>query len=321
MAYVVKVSVIMNCYNCSQDLKLALDSLMAQTFQDFEVIFFDNASTDNSCAIAQSFGPKIRYFRSEKTVPLGAARNLALKEARGELMAFLDCDDFWEKEKLALQVALFEADPLVGLVTCDTWLFKDGKKVGRVFAKSLPARGLVFRELLQRQWISMSSAMVSRKALASLSGDLESWQGDWFDESLNVCEEADVFYRLAYVWKLDYVDKPLSYWRIHSHNTTFAKYGLFAKETKLILAKLKKLHPEFAEKYPDLVELLTRRALFQEAVDLWHQGKGAKARGVLKPYKRDSLKLRLFWFCSYLPGSWFDFLARIYFALPKIKDH
>lgn len=68
---------------------------MAQTFGDFEVIFWDNGSTDDSPAIAQSYGPKLRYFRGKTTVPLGAARNLALMRARGRYLAFLDCDDLW----------------------------------------------------------------------------------------------------------------------------------------------------------------------------------------------------------------------------------
>lgn len=61
---------------------------------------------------------------------------------------------------------------------------------------------------------------------------------------------------------------------------------------------------------------MTVRAAFQEAVDLWHKGEGSRARDVLGPYVRESKKYKLFWLCSYLPGSLFDVLAKIYFALP-----
>ena len=71
-----------------------------------------------------------------------------------------------------------------------------------MFESTHPARGMVFRELMTRQWISMSSAMIRKSALDSL--------GEWFDESLNVCEEADVFYRIAKTWELDHVDDPLA---------------------------------------------------------------------------------------------------------------
>ena len=68
------VSIIMNCLNCAGDLPAALAGVRAQTFTDWEIVFWDNASTDLSPGIAQAFGPKLRYFRSGETVALGAAQ-------------------------------------------------------------------------------------------------------------------------------------------------------------------------------------------------------------------------------------------------------
>lgn len=311
------VSVIMNCLNSARDLRAALDSLMAQTFGNFEVIFWDNGSTDDSPAIAQSYGPKLRYFRGETTVPLGAARNLALMRARGRYLAFLDCDDLWRPRKLETQVALFEADPRVGLVCTDTEIF-DGKRVlKRLFAETRPARGMVFGELMERQWISMSSAVIRREALAGLAADPGAWDGGWFDESLNVCEEADVFYRIAHDWELDFVDEPLTLWRVHGANTTFRKFGQFADETLRILDKHRRLYPGYDAEHADLVALLTRRAAFQKAVALWREGRNAEARACIAPWRDSSRKHRLFWWASFLPGSLFDLAARAYFALPS----
>ena len=315
-AHTPTVSVIMNCLNCSQDLPAALDSLFAQTMTDFEVIFFDNCSCDASPDIAKSFGPKVRYFRGEKRVPLGQARNAAIREAQGAFIAFLDCDDLWLPTKLAEQLDCFDKDPRIGLVCTDTVLFDGKKELGRVFAGSAPARGMVFEELMTRQWISMSSAMIRREALASLGEKERTWQGGWFDETLNVCEEADVFYRIAHDWALDYVDDALTMWRIHGTNTTFQKYGQFAEETLAILEKLKKLYPDFSHDHPALVTLLTDRAAFQKAVDLWRNGHGAQARTELSHVQRTSPKHRLFYLASFLPGTLFDLLARLYFALP-----
>ena len=261
------VSVIMNCLNSARDLRAALGSLMAQTFGDFEVIFWDNGSTDDSPAIAQSYGPKLRYFRGKTTVPLGAARNLALMRARGRYLAFLDCDDLWRPRKLETQVALFEADP--------------------------------------------------RVALAGLAADPGAWDGGWFDESLNVCEEADVFYRIAHDWELDFVDEPLTLWRVHGANTTFRKFGQFADETLRILDKHRRLYPGYDAEHADLAALLTRRAAFQKAVALWREGRNAEARACIAPWRDSSRKHRLFWWASFLPGSLFDLAARAYFALPS----
>ncbi|WP_022655377.1 glycosyltransferase family 2 protein [uncultured Desulfovibrio sp.] len=310
------VSVIMNCLNSARNLRAALDSLMAQSFEDFEVIFWDNGSMDDSPAIAQSYGPRLCYFRGEKTVPLGAARNLAMAQARGRYLAFLDCDDLWRQQKLEKQVALFKASERVGLVCTDTEIFDGRRVLKRLFAEARPARGMVFGALMERQWISMSSAIIRREALAGLTADAGAREGGWFDESLNVCEEADVFYRIAHDWELDYVDEPLTLWRVHGANTTFRKFGQFADETLRILDKHRRLYPGYDAEHADLAALLTRRASFQKAVALWREGRNAEARATIAPWRKLSRKYRMFWWASFLPGSLFDLAARIYFALP-----
>jgi len=179
---------------------------------------------------------------------------------------------------------------------------------------------MAFAALMQRQWISMSSAMVSREALASLSAEKISSglgrNGGWFDQSLNVCEEADVFYRIAHDWELDHVDEPLTLWRVHGANTTFRKFGQFADETLRILEKHRALYPGYDQEYAGLVAMMTRRAGFQKAVALWREGHNSAAREAIRPWRNSGLKFRLFWWASYLPGVFFDIAARLYFALP-----
>ena len=311
------VSVIMNCLNSAKDLREALDSVQAQTFTDWEVIFWDNGSTDQSPAIAQSYGEKIRYFRAEATVPLGAARNLAIARAEGRYIAFLDCDDVWLPEKLQRQVALLESNPQVGLVCTDTEMFDGARVLNRLFAHAAPERGRAFAALMTRQWISMSSAIIRREALDSLrDAEGQPEAPHWFDESLNVCEEADLFYRIAHDWELDHVDAPLTRWRVHGANTTFRKFGQFAAETLRILQKHHTLYPGYAEQYKDLVALLTRRAAFQRGVSLWREGRNAEARDAVRSFAASSPKYRLFYAATFLPGACFDLAARLYFALP-----
>lgn len=310
------VSVIMNCFNGARHLREALESLLLQSYENFEIIFWDNASTDESPDVARTMGGqsrgRLRYFRGQSTVPLGRARNLALAEARGEYLAFLDCDDLWRPQKLEKQTALFEANPRVGLVCTDTEIF-DGKRVlKRLFAEAPPARGNVFAALMERQWISMSSAALRREAVMAVSrGTMAA-----FDESFNVCEEADIFYRIAHDRELDFVDEPLTLWRVHAGNTTFRKFGQFADETLRILEKHRRLYPGYDTEHAGLVALLTRRAAFQKAVSLWREGRGGQARAVIAPWRKFSRKHALFWWASYLPGACFDLAARVYFALP-----
>ena len=100
------VSVIMNCYNGEKYLREAIDSVYSQTYKDWEIIFWDNASTDRSAEIAKSYNSKLKYFRGEKTIPLGAARNKALEKCSGDYVAFLDCDDLWMEDRLKKQMEL-----------------------------------------------------------------------------------------------------------------------------------------------------------------------------------------------------------------------
>lgn len=306
------ISVIMNCLNGERHLPAALESVAAQTLQDYEIIFYDNASSDASGRLARAFGPRLRYFRGEHTVPLGQARNLALAQATGDLVAFLDCDDLWLPEKLACQAVLFAKNPRLGLACTDTRIMDGARLGGTLFAGASPARGMAFERLVRDQWISMSSAMLRREALeaAALA------PGAYFDETLHVCEEADLFYRVAHDWELDFVPEPLTLWRVHGGNSTIRQFGQFARETRQILARLRGLYPDFATAHADLSALLESRAAFQEAVQLWSSGQGARARAVLEPWRDSSPRHRLFWWASHLPGGCFGLAARLYFALP-----
>ena len=112
------VSIIMNCFNSEKYLSQAIESVIAQTFGNWELVFWDNQSTDSSSKILKSYeDARIRYFHADKHTPLGDARNFAVSKARGKWLAFIDCDDFWDFRKLELQLsAVFESQNNVGLV-------------------------------------------------------------------------------------------------------------------------------------------------------------------------------------------------------------
>ena len=99
------VSIIMNCYNGETYLIDAIKSILGQTYKNFEVIFWDNQSKDESANIFKSFDDKrLNYYYSKKHTTLYEARNLAIKKSKGEFIAFLDTDDIWASNKLYLQI-------------------------------------------------------------------------------------------------------------------------------------------------------------------------------------------------------------------------
>jgi glycosyltransferase involved in cell wall biosynthesis len=109
------VSVIIPVYNCQQYLAAAIDSVLAQTYRAVEVIVVDDASTDDSAAVAQRYPAPVRYVAQPHS-GAGAARNHGVRQAQGQFLAFLDADDVWLPDKLTRQMAAFHAHPTLDMV-------------------------------------------------------------------------------------------------------------------------------------------------------------------------------------------------------------
>ena len=113
------VSIIMNCHNGQKFLSDAIQSVINQSFENWELVFYDNFSKDKSYTILKKFKDKrIKYYKSKKFLNLYAARNQAIIKARGKYIAFLDTDDLWEKNKLKIQLNLIEKSPF-SMIYCN----------------------------------------------------------------------------------------------------------------------------------------------------------------------------------------------------------
>lgn len=163
------VSVIINVRNGALFLREAIDSVLAQTFTDWELIVWDDCSTDNSAAIAKSYqDERIRYYLSPVDTPLGEARNNAIAEARGEWLAFLDQDDIWLPRKLERQLAL--AAPEVAIIYGRAILFDSRRGNLRDWDYihefgPLPEGNLFMSLVRDGCYIAMSSTMLRRSAV------------------------------------------------------------------------------------------------------------------------------------------------------------
>ncbi len=125
-----KVSIIIPTFNRQSTIARALDSVLAQTYQNFEILVCDDASTDATNELVTAYSrknPGIRLLSLPYNQGAGAARNMGMQAARGEYLAFLDSDDEWRSEKLALQVRRMDQEPLnVGICFCGATIIKDG---------------------------------------------------------------------------------------------------------------------------------------------------------------------------------------------------
>ncbi len=293
------VSVIMNCLNGEKYLREAIDSVYAQTRADWEIVFWDNASTDRSGEIAQSYDARLRYFRGGSTIPLGAARNKALEHAKGEFVAFLDCDDIWLAQKLEKQLPLFD-DPEVDLVYCDALYFNPAGRTQRLYERHPYFVGRCFAKLLVHYCLSLVTVVIRKQALAR--------QPYWFDDRFHVSEEAELFLRLAYAGKVSMVEEPLAKYRVHSDSWTATRPHLFAKEREMMLQRFAEVIPNFAVSFQNEIAQLRARHAFSDAKQLWISGDAGAARAMLKHVS--GLRAALLYLLTFSPPSLGQFIER-----------
>ncbi|MDP7196649.1 MAG: glycosyltransferase, partial [SAR202 cluster bacterium] len=279
------VSVVMNCLNCEDYVREAIESVYAQTFTDWEIIFWDNNSIDKSAKIAKSFDSRLKYYKSDTTDLLGKARNKALNCCTGNYIAFLDCDDLWLPKKLENQIPIFENSE-IGIVYCDSIFFNDEKDLYRLYSKEKPLRGHVFKGLLDKYILSMETVVIRKSALEDLD--------HYFDETFSMAEETDLFLRIAYNWSIDYVDEPLAKWRMHDKSESQLNSYLVPKEKELILQKLSKIFPDFEDECSDVISRQRRTIDYQWGLSFWESGDGKTSRQYFKKHIKKTKFLILY---------------------------
>lgn len=169
-----RVSVIIPAHNAAGSLVETLDSIVAQTYISWEAIVADDASTDATKEIAAGYHPQVKCVRSPSKLGIGGARNLALREARGELVALLDADDLWMPQYLARQLARYDeavaAGENVGIVCCDAFEFgPDGRRPGTYSRRVGWSEPVTVKTLLRSNTIFVS-AVVPRDLIETLGG-------------------------------------------------------------------------------------------------------------------------------------------------------
>ena len=192
------VSVIIPTHNRAWALAEAVDSVLGQSFSDFELIVVDDGSTDGTQDLLAAYGGRIRVEVQDHR-GVSAARNRGIACARGELLAFLDSDDLWRPEKLARQAAFMQARPEVLICQTEEVWIRRGVRVN-------PARrhrgrsGMIFAPSLALCLVSPSAVMARRGLFAEVG---------LFDESLPACEDYDLWLRVSVRHPVHLLDEAL----------------------------------------------------------------------------------------------------------------
>lgn len=286
------VSVIMNCHNGEQFLKDAIQSVFNQSYSNWEIIFWDNASTDESYKIASSYGQKVKLFKVKKKTSLGKARSEAVKKANGLWLAFLDVDDIWLPNKLKSQMA--------GLVNSDHILSYAGiQEVDQdlsVIRKLMPRSqsGFQLSSQLIDFDITLVTSMINREKLIELELD--------FDEQMQASEDYNLFIRLLPHGTVFVCNEILALYRIHKESLTYKKIERWSIERRITLNQL-------LEKNPSLVDskafkIANLQSDYYSSCYYMSIGNYRKARNYLFQIRNDDRRYYILWLVSYVPILW-----------------
>jgi glycosyltransferase involved in cell wall biosynthesis len=231
----VTTSVIIPAYNQGHYLRDAIQSVLGQTREDYEILVIDDGSTDSTSEVARSFDdPRLIYIYQENR-GLSGARNTGIRNSHGKYLTFLDSDDLFLPDKLSLLIDKFEHDPDCGLVAGQAIpIDEEGQLLGKLFNTPIPKDPV---DLLLGNPLHVGSVMLQHN-----------WQEKvgWFDEGLRSYEDWDMWLRLGLAGcKTGWVDKPVSYYRFHAHQMT----RIGSQMTKASFTVLDKIYSD-----PDLPE-------------------------------------------------------------------
>jgi glycosyltransferase involved in cell wall biosynthesis len=219
------VSVIINCYNGETYLAEAVKSVLLQTYKNFEIIFWDNQSTDSSAFIYKSFKDKrLKYYYSKKHTSLYEARNLAIKKSKGKFIAFLDSDDYWFKNKLSSQIKKIN-NKKIALVYSNYCILNQITGLKKIAYKNKLPEGIIYKELLKDYFIAIGTVLM-KKNIYLKSKKL-------FNNKFNIIGDFDFFLRLSKDNHYDCIQHPLSIYRIHKDSFSNKNRQMYINELKL----------------------------------------------------------------------------------------
>jgi glycosyltransferase involved in cell wall biosynthesis len=211
-----RVSVIVPAYNAAVYLPSAIDSVLAQTYSNWEIVIVNDGSTDHTRAIVDSYRPKLReklHYIYQPNRGLPAARNTGMRAARGEFIALLDADDVWLPHRLARGVPVLDADPATGLVHARVVrIDMQGTIIGQLKVEPKYLSGRIARNIYTRRAHIVCPTVMFRKSCMEAAG--------WFDETMQATEDRDLWFRIALRCNVAYIDEVLAYYRLSPSSIT-----------------------------------------------------------------------------------------------------
>ncbi len=290
-----KVSIIIPTYNRALMIREAVESVLSQSFKDFEVIVVDDGSTDNTEEVLKPVSNRIRYIK-QGNQGNAAARNTGIKAASGEIIAFNDSDDLWFPEKLERQVGYLDEHPEVDMVCGNGIFFGDPELEGKKVipdkrAVSLERDGVSLKAIFMKSSIRTPTIVARRHVVEDLQG---------FDPAFKVCVDLDFAFRvLAEKYKVAFINEPLFKLRKHSGH-------IGGDSERRTLYNIKAIEKLFME-YPEVKDIIG-----QDNINKRLAYRYFRLGGIYKKKKKKDEALNAFKsalsYRPFYPSVWFQYL-------------
>jgi glycosyltransferase involved in cell wall biosynthesis len=287
------VSVNLCCYNSEKYLEETLQSIFVQTYKEWELVVINDGSTDSTEKIIQKHiydgWPIVYHYQENKG--LGYARNVALSLSSGDYVAFIDHDDMWMPAKLQRQVESFNNMPEIDFSYSNYFILNE--RTRHVSLRKRQPEGAVFGEFLRHYPVAVLTVMVRKKALLDL--------GVLFNNDYHLSEEFELFMRLLFRSKAQYIHEPLACYRIHREMGSLKFIDQWPIEMEQIITTLKQLSPSTEGKYEKGFKYLNAKIGYYHARTEMVKANNKEARRYLQPYWHTDYRFVLLYIFTFLP--------------------
>jgi glycosyltransferase involved in cell wall biosynthesis len=242
-----RISVITPTYNRPGLLKNSINSVLSQTYSDFELIVIDDCSSDNTPGVLEGFqDERLKVIRNSSNKGIAAVRNIGVASSQGKYIAFLDDDDEWLPDKLEKQIRIME-DGSESLGCVYSGCLTTGPDGSEIVSTSIPRyRNKVLNELLLENFITTSTTLVKKSSIE---------KAGLFDEDIPYGEDYDMWIRIAEDFRFDFAPEPLTKYRIHPNSIT-KNYAKVINGIAKILSKHRSLFARNKRAYGNHLLLL-----------------------------------------------------------------
>ncbi len=275
------VSVVIPMYNAAKYLRECVDSVLAQTYKDFEIIAIDDGSPDNCAEIIESYDdPRLRLVRQQNR-GLAGARNTGIRQSRGRYVAFLDSDDSWHPEKLERHVGHLDHNKEIGVsYSASAFMDEDSNPLG--LFQTPKTRNVQAQDIFCRNPVGNGSAPVIRRevldAIKFIRAESGHFGHQYFDETFRQSEDVECWLRIALStdWKFAGLDAALTNYRVNGEGLSANWKNQLASWERSV-SNNARINMDFVIKWENLARAYQYRYLARRAV----QSRDAKAAGEL----------------------------------------